>query len=65
MDALVHLYPKLSQGGYLIVDDYGAIPSCRQAVEDYRSEHDITEEVKKINRTGLAPHLKTVTCPLL
>jgi O-methyltransferase len=31
MDTLVNLYPKLSEGGYVIVDDYGAIPACRQA----------------------------------
>jgi O-methyltransferase len=36
MDALVALYPKLSAGGYAIIDDYGAIPACRQAVDDFR-----------------------------
>jgi O-methyltransferase len=41
-DALTHLYPKLSPGGHLIVDDYGAIGACRQAVEDYRKAHQIT-----------------------
>ena len=34
--ALTHLYPKLSSGGFLIVDDYGALPNCRRAVEDFR-----------------------------
>jgi hypothetical protein len=53
MDALVHLYPRLSHGGYLIVDDYGAIPSCRQAVEDYRSKHGITDEMERIDWTGI------------
>src|SRR5713226_2090878 len=31
MDTLVNLYPKLSTGGYVIIDDYGPIPACRQA----------------------------------
>jgi O-methyltransferase len=53
MEALTHLYPKLSPGGFLIVDDYGAVPGCRQAVEDYRSEHGITEEVVSIDWTGV------------
>ena len=36
MDALVHLYPRLSVGGLLIVDDYTFDP-CQQAVADYRA----------------------------
>jgi hypothetical protein len=41
MDALTALYPRLSSGGYIIVDDWH-LPSCRQAVFDYRQAHDIT-----------------------
>ena len=53
MDALVNLYPKLSVGGYLIVDDYGAVPACRQAIHDYREAHDIHEEIQSIDYTGV------------
>jgi len=53
MDALVNLYPKLSEGGYVIVDDYGAIPACRQAVHDYRSANGITGEIRDIDWTGI------------
>jgi O-methyltransferase len=53
MEALVHLYPKLSEGGYIIIDDYGAISACRQAVEDYRSSHGIVEEIDWIDWTGV------------
>ncbi len=53
MDALVNLYPKLSEGGYVIVDDYGAIPACREAVNDYRSANAITEEIHDIDWTGI------------
>jgi hypothetical protein len=45
MDALVPLYPKLSVGGYIIIDDYSAIEACKQAVHDYRAQHNITEEI--------------------
>jgi O-methyltransferase len=45
MDALVALYPKLSVGGYCIIDDFGALPACRRAVEEYRRTHGITEEI--------------------
>jgi O-methyltransferase len=53
IDALRYLYPKLSSGGYLIVDDYGCVSSCRQAVDDYRLTHNITEEIKEIDWTGI------------
>ncbi|QIF05177.1 TylF/MycF/NovP-related O-methyltransferase [Roseimicrobium sp. ORNL1] len=52
MDALTHLYPKLSPGGYCIIDDYGAIPACRQAVRDYRAAHNIDEPISMIDWTG-------------
>lgn len=44
MDALSALYPKLSRGGYLIVDDY-ALAGCQQAVSDYREANQIREEI--------------------
>jgi hypothetical protein len=51
--ALANLYPKLSRGGYLIVDDYGALPSCRQAVHDFRDAHNIREDIIPIDWTGI------------
>jgi len=53
MDALMHLYPKLSLGGYLIVDDYGAVPACREAVQDYRQTHAIRDEIVPIDWGGV------------
>jgi O-methyltransferase len=53
MDGLLHLYPKLSRGGYVILDDYGAVPGCRAAVEDFRREHGIDEPVERIDWTGV------------
>ncbi len=32
---LVHLYPRLSPGGILIVDDYGGLEGARKAVDEY------------------------------
>lgn len=51
-DALDALYPKLSVGGYVIVDDYGAIAACRQAVADFRAENRVDEEIHAIDWTG-------------
>jgi O-methyltransferase len=50
--ALKHLYPKLSPGGYCIIDDYFLGP-CRQAVEDYRREHHLTEPLIPIDKSSV------------
>lgn len=52
MQSLESLYPKLSRGGYCIVDDYGAIDACAAAVSDYRSAHGITDEILDIDGWG-------------
>ena len=51
MDGLVNLYPQLSPGGYLVIDDY-RFPNCRAAVDDYRNAHGIDEEVVEVDWTG-------------
>ena len=35
---LLHLYPRVSSGGVLIVDDYGVWQGCRRAVDEYFAE---------------------------
>lgn len=52
MDALIHLYPRLSPGGYVVVDDY-SVDACRTAVQDYRAEHGVREPIKRIDWTGV------------
>ncbi|UXA04214.1 TylF/MycF family methyltransferase [Mycobacterium sp. SMC-2] len=47
------LYPRLSSGGFCIIDDYHAIEACRQAVADYREQHGITTEIVEIDGTGV------------
>jgi O-methyltransferase len=51
--ALEALYGKLSSGGYLIVDDYGAVPGCRKAVDDFRRTNRIFEQLQEIDWTGV------------
>ena len=51
--ALENLYPKLSEGGYCIVDDYGWIPACKKATDDYRSKMDIQDPIQQIDWTGV------------
>jgi O-methyltransferase len=53
MVAMESLYPRLSPGGYLIVDDYGAVAGCREAVEEYRLAHRIDEPMHRIDWSGV------------
>lgn len=53
IDVLNSLYPKVVPGGYVIIDDYGAIPACKLAVDDYRADHGITEAIMDIDWTGV------------
>lgn len=48
MDALTNLYPKLSPGGYCIIDDCHLAP-CKRAVDDYRQTHKIRAPLKRID----------------
>jgi len=52
-DSLKHLYPKLSPGGFVIVDDYG-LPedTCRRAVHDFRDTQGIREPIIDIDGYG-------------
>jgi len=52
MDALTNLYPKLSRGGFCIVDDY-ALPGCKQAINDYRAAHGIDAEIQPIDEDSV------------
>lgn len=53
MDILRSMEPRVAPGGFVIIDDYGAIEQCRRAVEDYRSEVGITDEIHEVDWTGV------------
>lgn len=53
IQAIEVLYPKLSAGGFCIIDDFGShVSQAQQAVHDYRKEHGITEPIVDIDGTG-------------
>ncbi len=52
MDALNHLYPKLSIGGYLIIDDFNAVEGCNLAINAYREQHGITDPIHVLPGAG-------------
>lgn len=49
LDALNPLYPKVSSGGFIIVDDYYSCPPCKLAIDEYRKNHAITDELIQID----------------
>lgn len=53
MDALNALYHKVSKGGYMIVDDYNAWPHCKQAITDFRNQHNISNEMVRIDNDAV------------
>ena len=53
MDGIMNLYPKLSKGGFLIVDDWGSVKGCQDAINDYRSQYNISEEIIPIDKSGI------------
>ncbi len=53
MVALESLEPKVPPGGFVVVDDYGAIPACRLAVDDYRRDQGIDDPIEPVDWTGV------------
>jgi O-methyltransferase len=53
MDSLKNLYDAVSIGGFIIIDDYGAIEARRRAVHDFRDRRGITEAIVEIDWTGV------------
>ena len=52
MDILNKVYDRVSKGGFIIVDDY-ALPTCKAAIEDFREQRNISDEIHKIDWTGI------------
>jgi O-methyltransferase len=54
MVGLEHLYPGLSPGGFIVVDDYGAVSGCKQAVDDFRYRKAIQEDFEWVDWAGVS-----------
>jgi len=58
--ALRSLYDKVSPGGYVVIDDYGAIAGCRKAVDDFRKEKGIDTELQHVDWTAVCWQIRSV-----
>lgn len=52
MVVLEALYSKVSQGGYVVIDDYNLEP-CARAVDDFRADNDVTAPYQAIDGAGV------------
>jgi len=52
MVGLECLYPNLSRGGFCVIDDYGCLPCCQKAVDDFRAHYRVDEPMVEIDWTG-------------
>jgi O-methyltransferase len=53
MDVLRNLYSRLSPGGYAMFDDYQNLPDCRRAIDEFRAEQGIEEEIRRIDERSV------------
>jgi O-methyltransferase len=53
LDALNALYSKVSNLGYIIVDDYHVVPGCKSAIHDYLNKHSISVKLQEIDGVGV------------
>lgn len=49
---LTHLFPRLVDGGVLVIDDYGHWKGCRKAVDEYIKTNKISILLNRIDYTG-------------
>lgn len=49
---LIHLFPLLSEGGVIIIDDYGHWKGAKEAVDEYFHENSIQILLNRVDYTG-------------
>lgn len=47
--ALEAMYPKVSEGGYIIIDDYQNLPATRKAVDDFAESNGLRLDLHKVD----------------
>ena len=52
LDLLFALGPRVREGGFFIMDDYGAVPEAQKAVTDFRSWFNITSPLYFVGKSA-------------
>ena len=53
LDVMENMYPRLSPGGFVLVDDYGLVKGCREAVDRFRRQMDIQTPLRWVEWRGV------------
>lgn len=53
MDALNALYDKVTNGGYIIIDDYNAFKSCKTAITEFCNKRQINPTLQEIDNLAV------------
>ena len=53
IDPLEHLFDRVPEGGFVIVDDYQIVPACKQAVHDFLDARGLAPEIIPIDSIGV------------
>jgi len=53
MQCLDLLYDRVSPGGFVIVDDYGHLQCCRDAVDEFRARRGVSEPIQWVDGSGI------------
>lgn len=53
IDPLIHLYDRIPDGGWVIVDDYHVVPAAKQAVHDFLDSRGETQVMREIDSVGV------------
>jgi O-methyltransferase len=51
--SMEELYPKLSPGGFVIIDDYQLMPSAERAVSDYLQRENLEVQINNVDWTAV------------
>ena len=49
IDRLTNLYDRLSPGGFVIIDDYGALQNCRLAVHNFLDSRSLHPSITPVD----------------
>jgi O-methyltransferase len=50
-DALIGLYDRVSEGGFVVIDDYGGLQNCRRAVHDFLDCRGLAPEIHAVDES--------------
>jgi hypothetical protein len=53
IDPLRHLYDRIPNGGWVIVDDYHVVPEAMQAVHDFLYDYGAKPKIQEIDGSGI------------